>query len=58
MTDEAFVAEADRALLGRSRGPEGRLRAGPDTHLSRYDYIVAVISSDEFAAKHLLPTPR
>jgi hypothetical protein len=53
LDDRTFEREADRALLGHERP----VRSWP-LHPNRYAYITSLISSDEFAAKHLLPTPR
>ena len=53
LDDRTFEREVDRALLGYVRP----LRSWPHRP-NRYAYIIGLISSEEFAAKHLLPTPR
>jgi hypothetical protein len=53
LDDRAFAREMDRALLGQERG----VKWWPH-HPDRYACIIDVLSTDEFAAKHLRPTPR
>jgi len=53
LDDMTFTREAFRAIIGRDG-----MASWPDRRRNRYGAIIKLISSDEFAAKHLLPTPR